>query len=77
MILALAAAETMAALALAVEPIELIACSVLLAVYTIAGVVSVFSADWVAVLRFIFYAATATYIVLTSRANRLKADAAS
>src|SRR5580700_9988344 len=64
LILALAASETVAALALAVEPIELFACGLLLAVFTIAGVVSVVSADWLAVLRFIYYAATASYIVL-------------
>jgi hypothetical protein len=70
MILALASIEAVAALALAIEPIELIACGVLLPVYSIAGVVSVLSADWEAVLRFVFYAATATYIVLASRAYR-------
>jgi hypothetical protein len=30
----------------------------------------VLSADWLAVLRFIFYAVTASYIVLTSRTNK-------
>jgi hypothetical protein len=69
-ILALASIEACAALALAIEPIELVACGVLLLVYTIASVVSVLSADWEAVLRFVFYAATAIYIVLVSRANR-------
>lgn len=77
LILALASIETIAAFALAIEPIELPAWGVLLAVYAIAGVVSVVSADWIAVSRFIFYAATATYIVLTSRMKRLAADAAS
>ena len=76
MILALAATETVAALALAIEPGELIACAVLLLVYLIAGVVSVLSADWLAVLRFIFYGVTATYIVLASRAIRRTAPTA-
>jgi hypothetical protein len=53
------------------EPVQLLACGVLLAVYTIAGVVSVVSADWLAVLRFIYYAATAIYIVLASRMYKL------
>jgi hypothetical protein len=76
MILALAATETIAALALAIEPVEVIACAVLLIVYCVAGAVSVVSADWVAVLRFIFYAATAAYIVLASRVNKRVAPAA-
>jgi hypothetical protein len=76
MILALAVTETMAALALAIEPVELIACVVLLLVYSVAGVVSVLSADWVAVLRFIFYGVTATYIVLASRADKRAAPVA-
>ena len=76
MIVALAATETITALALVVESVEIIACAVLLVVYCVAGVVSVVSADWVAVLRFIFYAATATYIVLASRANKRAAPAA-
>jgi hypothetical protein len=69
MILALASTETLAALALAIEPVELVACSVLLLVFSIAGVVSVLSADLKGVLRFIFYAVTATYIVFASRSN--------
>jgi hypothetical protein len=69
-ILALASIEAFAALALAIEPVELVACSALLLVYSIAGVVSALSADWEAVLRFVFYAATAIYIVLASRASR-------
>lgn len=66
MILALAVTETIAAFALAIEPVEFVACVVLLLVYSVAGIVSVLSADWEAVLRFIFYAVTATYIVLAS-----------
>jgi|SRR5579872_1114002 len=77
MILALASTETLAALALAIEPVELAACGVLLLVYSIAGVVSVLSSDWKAVLRFIFYAVTASYIVLASRANKAPARTAS
>ena len=76
MILALAVTETIAALAFAIEPVEFIACAVLLLVYCVAGVVSAVSADWVGVLRFIFYAATATYIVLISRANKRVAPVA-
>jgi hypothetical protein len=71
MILALAGTEAVAAVALAIEPIEVIACAVLLVVYLIAAVVSVFSADLTGVLRFIFYAAAATYIVLASRTNKV------
>ena len=77
LIMALATTETVAALAFAIEPIQLFACGVLLAVYTIAGVVSVVSADWLAVLRFVFYAATAIYIVLTSRMDKVVSHATS
>jgi hypothetical protein len=63
--------ETVAVLALASEPIEVIGCAGLLVVYLIAGVVSVFSADLIGVLRFIFYAAVAAYIVLASRTNQV------
>ena len=76
MILALAVTETIAALALAIERVELVACAVLLLVYTVAGVVSALSADWVAVLRFIFYGVTAAYIVLASRTAEGSAPAA-
>jgi hypothetical protein len=71
MILALASTETVAVLALAIEPIEVIGCAGLLVVYLIAGVVSAFSADLIGVLRFIFYAAVATYIVRASRMNKV------
>ena len=69
LILALATTETIAALALLIEaePVELIACVVLLIVYAIAGVISILSGDWLAVLRFIFYAVTAIYIVIAHR----------
>jgi hypothetical protein len=70
-ILALASTETVAVLALAIEPIQVIGCAGLLVVYLIAGVVSVFSADLIGVLRFIFYAAVAAYIVLASRTNQV------
>jgi hypothetical protein len=76
-ILALAATETIAIVVLAIEPIELLGCGVLLAVYSIAGVVSAVSADSLAVLRFIFYAVTAIYIVLESRMQRSATRAAS
>jgi hypothetical protein len=70
MILGLAVTETIAALAFAIEPVEVIACGVLILVYCVAGVVSAVSCDWVAILRFVFYAATAIYIVLASRVNK-------
>jgi hypothetical protein len=70
MILALAVTETIAVIALAIELVELLACTVLLLVYSVAAVVSVLSADWEAVLSYIFYAVTATYIVLASRTNK-------
>jgi hypothetical protein len=69
-ILALAVTETMAAIAFALEPVEVIGCAALLLVYCVAGVVSAVSGDWVAILRFIFYAVTAAYIVLAARATR-------
>jgi hypothetical protein len=69
-VLALGVTETMAAIAFAIEPVEVIGCAALLLVYCVAGVVSAVSADWVAILRFIFYAVTAAYIVLASRASR-------
>jgi hypothetical protein len=70
MILALAVTEAIAALALAIERLEIVACAVLLLVYSIACIVSMLSAEWTAVLRFMFYGVTATYIALTSRTNR-------
>jgi hypothetical protein len=70
MILALAVTEAIAAVALLIEPAEVLACSVLILVYLVAGVVSILSDDWLAVLRFIFYAVTVTYIVLASRAYK-------
>jgi hypothetical protein len=75
-ILALATTETIAALALAIQALEVIACAVLLLIYSIAGVVSVLSADWLAVMRFVCYGVTATYIVLASRAHRWTAPIA-
>lgn len=67
LVLALAAAELFAALAFALEPAELIAGAGLLLVYAIAGTISILSADWLAVLRFIFYGATVAYIVVAHR----------
>jgi hypothetical protein len=69
LILALAVTETMAAIAFAIEAVEAIACAVLLLVYCVAGVVSAAAGDWVAILRFIFYAVTAAYIVFVNRAT--------
>jgi hypothetical protein len=69
MILALAATEALGAVALLIEPLELIACAVLLLVYAVAAVVSLLSGEWLALLRLLFYAVTVTYIVVTSRAS--------
>jgi hypothetical protein len=65
-LLALAITETVASIALLMEPVELFGCAGLLLVYAVAAVVSLASADWLAVLRFIFYGATAIHIVLCS-----------
>ena len=65
-IVVLAAVEIIAAVAFLLEPVELIACAVLLVVYLVAGALSILAGDWIAVLRFIFYGATAAYIVFAS-----------
>jgi hypothetical protein len=69
-IFALAVTEASAAVALLIEPLELIACATLLLVFSVAAVVSIASSEWLAVLRFIFYGATATHIVLASRTTK-------
>jgi hypothetical protein len=75
-ILALAMTEAIAAIALAIKPAEIVACIALLLVYSVAAVMSILSAEWLAVLRFTFYGVTAAYIVLTSRANECAARTA-
>jgi hypothetical protein len=69
-VLALAGVEALAAAAFLIEPIELIACSVLLLVYLAATALSVAAGDLLAPLRFCYFAATAIFIVLAHRKTR-------
>ncbi|HLY56986.1 MAG TPA: hypothetical protein VKS60_15585 [Stellaceae bacterium] len=66
-VLFLAVPELIAALSLLVRPVERIACAVLVAIYVVAGAVSAASGDIVAPLRFLYYAATAIFIVTAGR----------
>jgi hypothetical protein len=66
-VLALAIPELVAALAFLVEPLEVVACGVLLVVYVVAGAVSLASGDYLAPLRFLYFAATAVLIVSAQR----------
>jgi len=70
LVLFLAVPERLAARAFLFEPFEIAAGAVLLMVYLAAGVVSAASGDVLAVLRFVYYAATAVLIVVASRAQR-------
>ena len=62
-VLALAIPEVVAALAFLIEPIELAACAVLLLIYAAATVLSLAASDFLAPLRFLYFAATAVFIV--------------
>lgn len=68
-VLALAIPELLAALSLLVERIEVAACGVLLLVYAAASVLSLVSGDFLAPLRFVYFAVTAVYIVYQNRAS--------
>ncbi len=79
-VLALAIPELLAALAFLIEPIEIAACSVLLLVYAAAIALSLESGDFLAPLRFGYFAVTAVYIVhehhsATSKNQNLSATA--
>jgi hypothetical protein len=65
--LVLDALELIAAVALLIRPAERIACGVLVAIYVIAGVVSVAAGAWLAPQRLFYYAATAMVIVAAGR----------
>jgi hypothetical protein len=62
-VLVLAVPELLAAAALLIRPAERVACAALLAIYAVAGIVSVTSGDLLAPLRFLYYAATAISVV--------------
>ncbi|HXC56905.1 MAG TPA: hypothetical protein VNU97_16520 [Rhizomicrobium sp.] len=70
LVLALAGPELLAALAFLAEPIEIAACAVLLLVYLAAAALSVASGDWLAPLRFAYFAVTAVFIVLAHRREK-------
>jgi hypothetical protein len=70
LVLLLAIPELIAALTFMFAPFEIAAGAVLLLVYLAAGVISAASGDLLAVLRFVYYAATAILIVVASRAQR-------
>ena len=61
----LATIEILAALAFLFRRFEVVACAMLLAVFAIASVMSLVIGEWS--LRFLYYAATALFIVLLSR----------
>jgi hypothetical protein len=65
--LVLAGPELLAALAFLFEPVERIACAVLLLVFLAATAVSLLTGDLLGPLRFIYFAATAIFIVLANR----------
>jgi hypothetical protein len=67
MVLLLAISEMLAALAFLIEPIEIAACAMLLLVFVAATALSIALADYLAPLRFIFFAVAAAYIVAARR----------
>jgi hypothetical protein len=76
LVLVLAGAELAGALAFLVEPLEVVACAVLLVVYIAAGIISATSADFVAPVRLLYFAA-AVFIVFAHRRSARAAPAAS
>jgi hypothetical protein len=76
-VLVLAGAELAGALVFLVEPLEVVACAVLLVVYIAAGIISATSADFVAPVRLLYFAATAVFIVFAHRRAARAAPAAS
>jgi hypothetical protein len=76
-VLALAIPELLAALMFLVEPLEIAACGMLLLVYAAASVLSLETGDILAPWRFVYFAATAAYIVHEHRAqNRTRSATA-
>jgi hypothetical protein len=71
-VLAVAIPELLAALALLVEQIEIVACGVLLLVYAAASILSLEAGDVLAPFRFVYFAATAAYIVHEHRSMRAR-----
>ena len=66
-VLILALVELIAALAFLVDRIEVAACTLLILTYATAAISSVESADFLAPLRFAYFAATAIYLVKARR----------
>lgn len=72
-VFALAITELLAAVAFFAERIEIAACAVLLAVFVTATILSLQAGDFLAVLRFVYFAMTAVYIVHQRRNMTLAA----
>ena len=70
----LAGTEIVAALAFLVEPVEKIACALLLLIFGTAATLSFVHGEMP--LRFVYFAATALYIVYAHRASLLRSPAA-
>jgi hypothetical protein len=68
----LASAEIAAAIAFLIEPIELVALAALLAVFAAAAALSAITGD-ILPLRFVYYGATALFIVAARRRSALTA----
>ncbi len=66
-VVVLAGAELAGALAFLIEPVEIAAAALLVAVYVVAAFVSATSADYLALPRFTYFAATAVAIVVVRR----------
>jgi len=65
-LIALSAAEIVAAFVFLIEPIERFACAALIAIFAIATGLSVMAGDLLPI-RFAYYSATAIFIVSTNR----------
>jgi hypothetical protein len=65
--LMLAVPECLAALAFLFDAVEVAACAVLLLVFTAASVLSLVFGDYLAPLRFLYFAVTAVVIVIANR----------
>lgn len=70
-VLALALVELIAALAFLVERIEVAACVILVLTFATATILSLESADFLAPLRFAYFAATAICLVKADRTRQM------
>jgi hypothetical protein len=70
-LIALSMAEILAAIAFLIEPLERIACAALIAIFAVAAGLSVMAGD-VLPIRFVYYGATAIFLVSTDRNDRAR-----